>query len=228
MQQTGKIVIESKEKVYGNLGNDDVINLVPKNIKYILDIGCGNGSTAKHLIAKNYIVDGITLSENEKSEAEKIMRHVYIYNLENGLPFKESNLYDVIICSHVLEHICYPKKLMTDIYSVLKPGGTLIVALPNIMHYSARWKLIKGNFNYEDAGIWDYTHFRWYTFETAKQFLQQYNFTIEVATVTGTLPFNRLFKRILPLKISFLFFSILIKISKGLFGYQLLFKALKK
>jgi hypothetical protein len=56
--------------------------------------------------------------------------------------------------AHVLEHICYPDKLLTDIRMVLKKDGRFIVALPNIMHYKARMQLIMGNFNYnsQDSG----------------------------------------------------------------------------
>ena len=227
MQDQSILREESKEKVYSNWGNIDVLNLIPANAKYVLDIGCGDGSNARLLVERNCIVDGITLSEREKLEAAKIMRQVLVHNAENGLPFEGSNLYDVVICSHVLEHICYPQHLMNDVYRVLKPKGILIVALPNIMHYSSRWSLVKGDFNYEDAGLWDYTHFRWYTFKTGMQLLEKHRFKVKIATVTGELPFNSVFKRIFSNYFSRLIFSLLIKISKGFFGYQLLFKATK-
>lgn len=218
---------KSKKKIYSNLGNDDVLNLIPKNAKFILDIGCGDGSNAKHLIKKNYIVDGITISEEEKKIAEKIMRKVVVFNLEDGLPLNGLEVYDVVICSHVLEHICYPEQLLIDIYKVLKNNGILIIALPNIMHYKSRWQLLKGNFNYTNAGVWDFTHFKWYTFKTGKKLLEQYNFKIIVATVTGELPLNSVMKKILSFRLRRLLFSMLIKISNGLFGYQLLFSVIK-
>ncbi len=214
--------------MYSNTGNEDVIGLVPAAAKYILDIGCGDGSTARILVKRNCVIDGITLSENEKAIAQKSMRNVYVHNAENGLPFSGSELYDAVICSHVLEHICYPEKLLNDIYRLLKKDGVLIVALPNIMHYRSRWSLCRGNFNYRDAGLWDYTHFRWYTFDTALKLLQQHGFNVEVATATGDLPLNSLFKKIFPVALSKTIFSGLVKISKGFFGYQLLYRAVKK
>lgn len=226
--QVTAIQKESSEKVYSNTGNTDVISLVPASAKYILDIGCGDGSNARLLVKRDCIIDGITLSESERAEAQKIMRQVVVHNAEKGLPFTGAELYDVVICSHVLEHICYPEKLMQDIHRLLKRDGVLIVALPNIMHYRSRWSLFRGNFNYRDAGLWDYTHFRWYTFKTGRQLLEQYAFSIDTATVTGDLPFNSLFKKILPASVSKVVFSGLIKISKGFFGYQLLYRAVKK
>jgi SAM-dependent methyltransferase len=219
---------ESSNKVYGNEGNLPVLNLVPAGSKYILDIGCGNGSNAKRLFANGYIIDGITLSEKEKEEALPFMRNVYVYNVESGLPIQGEGLYDVVICSHVLEHICYPQKLLHDIHHVLKTGGSFIIALPNLMHYKSRLQLLYGNFNYEDAGIWDYTHFRWYTFKTAQQLFTENGFEIELATVTGDLPFNSVLKKILLPKTSEFIYSFLIKISKGFFGHQLLYVVRKK
>jgi 2-polyprenyl-3-methyl-5-hydroxy-6-metoxy-1,4-benzoquinol methylase len=218
---------KSNEKVYGNDGNADVLSLVPPEAQYILDIGCGNGAIAKKLYATGCVVDGITISEQEKDQARHFMRQVFVQNVEIGLPMEGLDLYDTVICSHVLEHICYPQKLLQDIKRVLKKNGSLIVALPNLMHYKSRIQLMKGNFNYAETGIWDYTHFRWYTFQTARQLLEQNHFSIELATVTGDLPFNSLFKKILPHRISKAIFGLLIKISKGFFGYQLLFVAKK-
>lgn len=219
---------KSNEKIYGNDGNSDVISFVPADAKYILDIGCGNGAIAKRLSATGHIVDGITLSEQERNEALPFMRQVSVHNAENGLPFPGSEIYDTVICSHVLEHICYPSKLLRDIHRVLKPDGSLIVALPNLMHYKSRMQLMKGNFNYMETGIWDYTHFRWYTFQTALQLLEQNEFRVQHATVTGELPLNSFFGKILSPKISRSAFTFLTKISKGFFGYQLLFVARKK
>jgi len=219
---------QSNEKVYSNAGNPDVLGLLPAAAKFILDIGCGDGSNARILSLRNCVVDGITISEDEKRAAQKTMRQVWVHNLENGLPVQDVKIYDAVICSHVLEHICYPEKLMNDIHRVLKDGGVLIVALPNLLHYSGRWQLAKGNFNYTSAGIWDYTHFRWYTFATAQQLFIAHNFSINIATVTGELPFNSIFKKLLPARARHFLYAGLIRMSKGFFGYQLLYRVIKK
>jgi methionine biosynthesis protein MetW len=216
---------QSKNKVYTNHGNEAILTLVPASARIVLDVGCGNGANARLLAARNCIVDGITISADEQQLCEVDMRNVFVHSLEDGLPLACKDQYDAVICSHVLEHICYPDKLMADIYMALKPGGVLVVALPNIMHYKCRWELLKGNFNYQPAGIWDYTHFRWYTFESARRFLVQSGFVVSEAEVTGNLPFNSFFKKIFTKKQTALLFQQLKKISRGFFGYQLLYSA---
>jgi len=221
------ITINIVEKVYGSQGNPDVLNLVPRNAKYVLDVGCGAGSLANSLQQRGCTVDGISISEAELEQAGPFLRRGYLQNLEMGLPEEISSKYDVVVCSHVLEHICYPDKLLSDIRDALVDNGQLIIALPNIMHYKARMQLMLGNFNYQTQGLWDYTHFRWYTFRSAKKLLERNGFVVEHATVTGELPFNSLFSKILPASARRKLFSALKSISKGFFGYQLLYRASK-
>jgi methionine biosynthesis protein MetW len=216
----------STEKVYQyRKGNPYVIGMVPKDAKYVLDIGCGAGDNGEILRDMGYVVDGITISEEEKSVAQKIMRNVYVYNVEKGLPKEITGRYDVIILSHVLEHICYPQELLKDIHSILNPGGSLIIALPNLMHFRSRWQLMKGNFNYQEYGIWDYTHFRWYTYSTGKKLLEDAGFKVETTDVSGEIPFEPKLKKVMPGGLRRGIYKMLKGISPGLFGFQLLYLA---
>ncbi|MBK8515217.1 MAG: class I SAM-dependent methyltransferase [Saprospiraceae bacterium] len=216
-------------KIYANTGNDSVLSLIDLSKKHkILDIGCGRGDNAKILNQYGHIIDGITLSEEEAIEAQKYMRNVLIHNLEYGLPQAIlSREYDIIICSHVLEHICYPTKVLLDIHRVLKKEGNIIVALPNLMHYKSRIQLLFGNFNYKDTGVWDYTHFRWYTFKTGRNLLEKSGFKVENAEVSGDIPLLTILNFI-PSNVRQKIFSLLTFFSKGLFGGQLLYVATKK
>lgn len=217
-----------QEKVYHNAGKKDVLNCI-KTPATILDIGCGGGDLAKVLHLKGCKVDGITISEQEFKEADPYLRNGYLFNLENGLPPEVIHKhYDYVICAHVLEHICYPEKLLHDIRFCIGDKGTLIVALPNLFHYKSRWELIKGNFNYTTSGIWDNTHFKWYSYATGKDLLEKNGFEIIYKTVTGELPGNSFFSKIFSVKISLKIYTILKRISPGFFGYQLLYTARRK
>jgi len=215
----------SSDKVYSNKGNVDVLALVTPGGKKILDLGCGAGDNAKALLERGNTVDGITLSEEEAAIVRKFARNVFVYNLENGLPDAVTEAYDVVILSHVLEHICYPGKLLRDIKKVIHSESRIIIALPNIMHYKSRIQLMLGNFDYRDAGVWDYTHFRWYTFKTAQQLMRENGFEIVYADVAGELPFGRITKKIFSPKIQKMLFGMLKSVSKGMFGSQIMMVA---
>lgn len=215
------------EKNYRNSGNDDILSHLLK-AGYVLDVGCGGGDNAKILKSKGYKIDGITISENELQSAIPFLNKGYLYNLENGLPNELlSNTYDYIICSHVLEHICYPSSLLKGIYNCCSENSKVIVALPNIFHYASRWKLMMGNFEYQDSGIWDNTHFKWYTYKSGKELLEKNGFQVTYQTVTGTLPFNSFFSIFLSQKLSSSIYNLLKKFSPGFFGYQLIYVAKK-
>jgi hypothetical protein len=121
----------------------------------------------------------------------------------------------------VLEHICYPAALFQDVKRILCSDSMLIVGLPNIMHYKSRIQLMLGNFEYQEVGIWDFTHFRWYTVASAQKLLKDNGFSIIMCDVTGEMPFSSLFKHFLSRNLRNKIFKLLRRISKGFFGYQI-------
>lgn len=219
--------MKSSQKVYSNHTNTAVLNRVPAEANFILDVGCGGGDNARELSATGMTVVGITLSEAEAELARKYCETVHLQNLENGLPALGSLRFDAVICSHVLEHICYPEKLLEDIHSILMPDGKLIVALPNIMHYRTRIMLALGRFDYQDYGTLDYTHFRWYTHRTGRELLTKHGFNVLEATATGSLPFGRLRRRFLG-SFSARYDDLAGHCFPGLLGHQLIYVAKRK
>lgn len=206
---------------YKNAGNLEVLKAVPDDSKYILDIGCGAGDNARVLIEKSKIVDCITISAKEAEHVKNFCRNVYIYDLENGLP-DINQRYDVFLCSHVIEHLAYPQKLLEDILKLMDAKSLLIVALPNFLDYKTRMKIFLGNFDYEESGNLDYTHLRFYTYKTGMELLENNNFIVKKSWVQGFLPFNRLLKY-LPDSLKDFIVQCLLFLSKGLFGSQLIF-----
>ena len=212
------------QKEYSNSGNHEVLSKVPKTAKYILDIGCGSGANAHIMSRDGKVVDGITISEIEATSARLVCRNVYVHNLENGLPEDIEQIYDCVICSHVLEHICFPETLLADIHNVLRSDGQLIIALPNLLYYKNRFRILFGYFEYRDTGLMDYTHFRWYTFVSAQKMLKDSSYKLVHASVEGSFPLLGI-RKILPHSISDLIDTAACNIIPGLFGYQMLYIA---
>jgi 2-polyprenyl-3-methyl-5-hydroxy-6-metoxy-1,4-benzoquinol methylase len=139
-----------------------------------LDVGFGNGANSSVLKGKypQARFDGITVSEEELAIGRKIFGNVWLYNIENGvdnLPSDRS--YDVIIASHVLEHLRYPDECLRSLATLLKPGGYIVIAVPNILFYSQRFRFLKGSFDYTDTGVMDRTHLKFFTFNSIEAVL---------------------------------------------------------
>ena len=187
-------------------------------------ISGGAGGNASTLASRVQRIDGVTLSDDEAARAKQFCREVFVHNLEEGLPPGTQPPYDVVLASHVLEHICFPGKLLRDVAAQLSPEGILIVALPNLMKYKKRFPLVRGKFEYADGGIMDNTHFRWYTFETGRRLLESHGFSVIRAYASGhfPLPFIR---RLLPGSLQRWIGNCATKMSPGFFGVQLIYVA---
>ena len=211
-----------RDKVYENAGNPEVLRWVPDRVKSVLDIGCGAGGNAARLADRAERIDGVTLSEDEAVRARQFCKEIFVHNLEEGLPPGTHPPYDVVLASHVLEHICFPDKLLRDIAAQLSPEGILIVALPNLMNYKCRVPLLLGKFEYADGGTMDNTHFRWYTFASGRRLLETHGFRIVRAYADGHFPLP-LIRRFIPASVRRWMGNCATKVFPGFFGVQMIY-----
>lgn len=213
-------------KAYFNKENTAVLGSIPANVTNILDVGCGTGvhAAAIRRLRPAVHIDGITVSDSEANEARNICDQVWIYNLEHGLPPETMRSYDCILCSHVIEHICWPERMLGDINRVLsKTNGILIVALPNLFFINRRFRILLGSFQYEEEGLWDETHFRWYTFLSGRRLIESAGFEVLKAEGSGYLPLGPI-RKLFPFlcqKVD----SFVCGLWPGLFGWQFLYIA---
>jgi 2-polyprenyl-3-methyl-5-hydroxy-6-metoxy-1,4-benzoquinol methylase len=87
------------------------------------------------------------------------------------LPY-EDKYFDYIIFGDVLEHLYDPQKLLIRIKKYLADSGKILCSIPNIMHASVLLPLLKGEFRYQDSGILDRTHIRFFTLYSAIDLLK--------------------------------------------------------
>ena len=215
---------DTERFVYRNEGNAEVLAAVPEPSGPVLDVGCGGGDLAARLTERGHVVDGVTFSETEAALAREICRQVFVHDLETGLPAEAPSGYAVAICSHVLEHLARPEVLLRDLRERLLPDGSLLVALPNLFFYPSRLGLLRGRFDYEEAGLMDRTHLRWYSFASGARLLEDAGYRVERAWVDGTFPLWKL-RTVLPATFVDKIGTAAGRRWPGLFGIQLLYRA---
>jgi SAM-dependent methyltransferase len=202
-----------------------VLRRIPADAVRILDVGCGSGGNARVLSARGMSIDGITRSAQEIEKAQVFCINIYAHDLETGLPpLPAHQLYDAVICSHVLEHIVEPEALLTAIRAHLVPSGVLIVALPNLMFWKSRIRLMFGDFDYTESGLMDRTHVRWYSFASARRLLERHGFSVIEAVAEGGLPLGPL-RRIVPKWLLARADRVACKLAPGFLGYEMLYVA---
>ncbi len=170
-------------------------------------------------------VDGVTLSIEEAEVARPYCANIYRHDLESGLPSGSiEQRYDAVICSHVLEHIVDPDRLLSDVRSCLAPSGILIVALPNLLIWRSRIRLLLGKFEYSESGLMDRTHVRWYSFASAKRLLERHGFRVIEAVADGGLPLGPI-RRLLPRRLLKIMDRAACRLAPGLLGFEMLYVA---
>ena len=70
---------------------------------------------------------------------------------------------DCIVYGDVLEHLVDPWTLLARHAEYLAADGTVLVCMPNVEHWSFALRLLNGSFDYEEQGLLDRTHLRWFT-----------------------------------------------------------------
>ena len=180
------------EKIYSNAGNPAVVGFLDAGCRRLLDVGCGDGANSRLLqqLRPGLHIEGITQSAEEARLAARSMDRCLVADIESDLPPELAGGYDAILFSHVLEHLSYPETVVARFLEYLRPGGQLIIAVPNVVAWRTRWRLLKGDFEYEDFGVFDNTHLRFFTYRTAAKHLLSKCKSLEsvASSVEGSIP----------------------------------------
>ncbi len=94
----------------------------------ILDLGCGTGSNIKTLEAYGLVFGADSSRLALKLAKDKNIKRLEVANAEE-LPFGNV-VFDIVVCLDVLEHILNDKKVVDEVFRVLKPGGLLVLTVP--------------------------------------------------------------------------------------------------
>jgi SAM-dependent methyltransferase len=144
----------------------------------VLDIGCATGALLDFLRGRGWRVTGVEISPSAGYAQKE--RHLDVRNLpleECGFP---DNSFDIVLASHLIEHLNAPRSFLTETYRVLKNGGRVFITTPNISGFQARlfgprWR----------SAIFD--HLYLFSVRTLTNLLKSTGFKIEKVSTWGGL-----------------------------------------
>ncbi|MGF1446479.1 MAG: class I SAM-dependent methyltransferase [Pikeienuella sp.] len=155
----------------------EILPHLPPQCGRVLELGCGAGATMA-LIREVRAVDwagGVERDPEAAARAEGVFDQIWRADLEGldvAAQISPGSL-DLVLCLDVLEHLAWPWEVLSDLAPLLRPGGRLILSVPNIRNWKFLWRLLwRGDFRYRPAGLLDRTHLRFFTFETAAELAQ--------------------------------------------------------
>lgn len=139
-------------------------DMVPNNIKTVLDAGCGSGYILMQFKEKGYVVEGIDLSEKSVEICRKRGLNVNQADVCR-LPFP-SNHFDLVVCTEVLEHIPDVKKAVKELTRV--SDRYCIITIPYELGLFGVIKLLlrkKFVYEAENGRSYEYRHIHFFRLE---------------------------------------------------------------
>ncbi|MDB5338780.1 MAG: putative S-adenosylmethionine-dependent methyltransferase [Planctomycetaceae bacterium] len=104
----------------------------------VLDIGCGRGHFLQALRQQGWTCRGTELNETAARHAREILSLEVTIGPFDGAQYEDAS-FDAIYLWHVLEHIPATSQTLTEVRRMLRPGGMLVIAVPNLESWQAAW-----------------------------------------------------------------------------------------
>jgi 2-polyprenyl-3-methyl-5-hydroxy-6-metoxy-1,4-benzoquinol methylase len=136
------------------------------NHKNVLEIGCGPGSITKILRDKNHCsITGIEYDPKAISLVAPYCDRIIEADLNkvNWADIaSEMGRFETIVAADVLEHLYNPWKVLSSLKNLLVEDGEIIISLPHVGHAAIAACIMSGSFQYQDWGLLDRTHIRFF------------------------------------------------------------------
>ena len=160
------------------------------NQKRVLDVGCAEGHLSKKFSEKGCEVVGIEIDQMAAKKAKKYCKEIINEDVESiELSKNYENYFDFIVFADILEHLKEPLLVLQRFKKYLKEDGYVLLSLPNISNWRIRIKFLFGSFEYEDKGLLDNSHIRFFNAKTSKKLILDAGYEIyEYNLTVGDLP----------------------------------------
>lgn len=172
--------------LHNNHSHTQIVRRVPR-YAHVLELGCGTGTMSKLLKEQcEATIIGVDSNPLTAWQASCFCDYVFTEDLDDphSLDALEFEKFDVVTLVDVLEHLKDPVALLKRLKPLLLDEGQLLLSVPNIAHASVRLELLGGNFDYENSGILDSTHLKFFTAASLQALLREAGFTVQMLEYT--------------------------------------------
>ena len=160
---------------------EDLFDLLPIGFvaREILEFGCADGTNLcyfglKFGLAKDKLI-GVDVVRSSALRADEV---TFVHSSAENFIKQSSIGVDLILLSDVLEHLYNPWRFLAQLKPWLNSGGRLLISVPNFRNLHYVKGVISGNFIYQDAGLFDQTHIRFFSEKTLCGYLAALGYRI--------------------------------------------------
>ena len=168
----------------------------------VLDIGCGSGTLGEALKSDPKVrVFGLDVAPQAVEQAAQRLDGAWVADITSEDPWPPEvagQRYDLIVISEVLEHLFFPEHLLKAARSLLAPGGSIVITVPNILFWRNRLRLLGGKFAYEDSGLMDRGHIHFFSWQSFRDLIRQEGLRIDASAHVVPTRIVRPFADLLP------------------------------
>lgn len=167
----------------------DELGRLPPGPLRVLDVGAGPGHIARELCAARPGAVELWAVEPAPGPDLLAVARAVLPRVEEV----EAVGFDVALLLDVLEHVPEPAELLDHVARRVRPGGGLLISVPNVVHWSVRALIAAGQFAYQPRGILDRAHLRFFTRATIRELVAGAGLVIEredgsISPVENVLP----------------------------------------
>lgn len=163
--------------------NADLLGIMPSGLKRVIEVGSSSGALARAYKAINSSCEyiGIEIDPDYAERSRISCSQVICGSIEHLDDAQFARLFpsDCWVFADVLEHLYDPWSVLRRIREKLPANSHIIACIPNAQHWSVQARLNCGLFRYEDMGLLDRTHIRWFTRITIFELFQSTGFKLE-------------------------------------------------
>lgn len=162
--------------------NPDLLRVVPASSSRLIEIGCSSGAMAREFKKLNprchYV--GVDIDERYVELAARHCDLALAADIERNDDafFETYRDRDCWIFGDTLEHLQDPWRILRRIRTGMPGDGCVVACIPNAQHWSVQVQLSVGDFVYQDSGLLDRTHLRWFTRKTMLALFEDCGFAV--------------------------------------------------
>lgn len=180
MMNAGLTNLSNKPAGYYESNREDMLKYIPQGTKTTLEFGCGFGGFSallkERLNTESWVVE---INDTASRKAAKKLDRVINSDAIAAIRDIPDSYFDCIIFFDVLEHLVDPYLLLHAAKDKLTENGVIVASIPNIRYYRVLVKLmVHGDWDYQDKGILDKTHLRFFTRKSILKMLDRLGFRI--------------------------------------------------
>ena len=187
----------------------------------VLEVGCATGFVGEYLAKhKGCDVLAVEIDPNAAAIARSRGLNVVQGSIEDPAVLERiSGSYDYVTFGDVLEHLVHPDRVIVRLAAALSQGGHMLASIPNVAHWSVRWRLMAGRFRYTRGGLLDDNHLRFFERRTVRALFEREGLRVRALESIYAFP--------LPLPLTHAARRGIVRIFPGLFTWQFVVDAVK-